>query len=198
MTKRRISDKAKSRYKNRVRDIIGGLSRPVSIINFSKSECTNCFYDKYTGTSTGNCKWTAEQAEAKQVEWEVTNPGQLRYKYFDRGRCPVCRGAGSIDIENITYVNCVVGWAPDSRFGNDSVYTVAGATGLTTIELKTHPKYVEVFKTSDLVVVDGVKCKVSKPPVIRGLGNQSILIITCFTSDKARSDSGEEFTNYSR
>jgi hypothetical protein len=197
MHKKRVSDKSKIRFREKIRNVIDGLSRTVSVVRIEREDCTNCYHDRYTGTSVGKCKWTKDQAEAKQLQWESTHPDQLRYKYFDKGRCPVCRGGGSLDTEKTTNIKCTVIWNPESRFGNDTMYTVAGADGNTIVMLKTKPMYIDMFKNQDLIiVVDGVKCKVSKPPVLRGLGNQSLLIVTCFTTDKPKPGSGEVVKDY--
>lgn len=197
MSKKIVSEKAKRRFSEKIRSVIDGLSRTVSIERTEKEDCPNCYHDKYTGTSAGKCKWTKDQAEAKQVQWELIHPGQVRYKYFDKGRCPVCRGSGTIDTEKTINVRCAVIWNPDSRFGNDTMYTVAGADGNTIVILKTKPRYIDMFKNPDtIIVIDGIKCKVSKPPVVRGLGNQALLVVTCFTTDKPKVGSGEVIRNY--
>jgi len=42
-----------------------------------------------------------------------------------------------------------------------------------------------------------VECKLSRPPILRGLGNQSVLIITAFTTEKPKIDSSEIIKEYS-
>jgi hypothetical protein len=45
-------------------------------------------------------------------------------------------------------------------------------------------------------MVDGIECKMSRPPILRGLGTQAVLIITAFTTDKPKIDSGEIIKEY--
>jgi hypothetical protein len=192
----RISPKTKDRFRKSIRDVIKGLSRKVLIYKQPiKQECPNCYYDKMTAKSTGRCKWTLSEAEQKQTEWEVLHPGQIRYKWFRVGRCPICRGEGYLEIKRRAWLDCLVSWEPE-RTSNNTVYTIAGTEGSTLAELKTDPKYYDVFKNCDRVVVDGVECKLSKPPILRGLGNQSVLIISVFTTDKPKLDSGEIIKDY--
>jgi hypothetical protein len=75
-------------------------------------------------------------------------------------------------------------------------YTPAGAEGSTVLKLKTDPKHYDDFKNADKVIVDGVECKISRPPIMRGLGNQSILVITAFTTEKPAIDSDEIIKDY--
>lgn len=193
----RISSKTKDRFRKSIRDVIKGLSRKVLVYKQPiKTECKNCYYDKMTGKSTGKCKWTVEEAENAQAEWEILHPGQIMYKWFRVGRCPICKGAGYLEIKRKVWIDCLVSWAPD-RTSNEMIYTAAGTEGSTLAELKTDPKYYDIFKNCDLLIIDGVECKLSRPPILRGLGNQSVLIISVFTTDKPKIDSGEIIKDYS-
>jgi hypothetical protein len=197
MVRGRISPKTKERFRKSIRDVIDGLSRKVLVYKQPiKYECDNCYFDKLTAKSTGKCKWTVEEAENKQREYESTNPSVLRYKWFRVGRCPVCKGDGFLRIERKVWVDCLVTWDYGSRFGNDITYTPAGTEGSTIVQLKTNPRNYELFKNCTKMVIDGVECKLSKPPVLRGLGNQAVLIITAFTTDKPKIDSGEIIKEY--
>jgi len=197
MVRGRISPKTKERFRKSIRDVIKGLSRKVLIYKQPiKTECMNCYFDKMTGRSTGKCKWTVDEAVQKQAEWGSTHPGQVRFKWFRVGRCPVCRGDGYLEIKRRTWVDCLVMWSPGSRYGNETVYTPAGTEGSTIVQLKTDPKYYDIFKNCTAIIVDGVECKLSKPPILRGLGNQAVLIISAFTTDKPKLDSGEIIKEY--
>lgn len=206
----RIRPKTKRKHQKAIRDIIKGLSRKVLIYKQPlKSECPNCYYDKLTNRSTGKCKWTLEEANQKQLEWEASNPSaapddcetitvsNLRYKWFQYGRCPVCFGAGYLETKRKSWADCLVIWNPRARpGGNEMVYTPAGTEGSTIVELKTNPKYFDLFKNCDYIVVDGVNCKISRPPILRGLGVQAVLIIIAFTTDKPSVDSDEVIKEY--
>ena len=199
MVRGRISPKTKSRFRKSMRDVIKGLSRKVLIYKQPiKQECPNCYYDKLTGRSTGKCKWTVEEAEQKQYEYskEPGWNGQIKYKYFRVGRCPVCRGDGYLTIKRRVWADCLVIWNPENRYNNELTYTAAGTEGSTLVQLKTHPKYYDTFKNCESMEVDGVECKLSKPPVLRGLGSQAILIISAFTTEKPKLDSGEIIKEY--
>ena len=186
----RIRPKTKRKFRKSIRDVIKGLSRKVLVYRQPiKSECPNCYYDKMTASSTGKCKWTPAEAQAKN---DIT-----KYKYFLRGRCPICKGKGYIETKRKRWVDCLVIWDPNARgTGNQMVYTPAGTEGSTIVQLKAHPKYFDTFKDCDYLVVDGVDCKVSRPPILRGLGNQSVLIITAFTTEKPKVSTDEIVKEY--
>lgn len=197
MVRGRISPKTKERFRKSIRDVIDGLSRKVLVYKQPiKNECMNCYFDKLTSKSTGKCKWTVEEAEQKQTEWEAQFPGQVRYKWFRVGRCPICKGTGYLETKRRVWIDCLVTWNPGSRFGNETVYTPAGTEGSSVVQLKTDPKHLELFKNCSSIVIDGVECKLSKPPVSRGLGNQSVLVVTAFTTEKPKLDSGEIIKEY--
>lgn len=194
----RISNKTKKRFRNAMRDVIKGLSRGIQVHKHPiKQDCPNCYFDKFTNKSTGKCKWTLAEAEAKQAEYELINPGIVRYKWFRVGRCPICRGRGYLEIKRKVWVDCLVIWNPENRDSNEEIFTPAGMEGATLVQLKTDPKHNDLFNNSPLILVDGVECKISKPPVIRGLGNQTVLVVHAFTSDKPKVGSGEALKDYS-
>lgn len=194
----RIGKKTKRKFRNAMRDVIKGLSRKVEVYKQPlRQECFNCYYDKFTNRSTGKCKWTLAEAEAEQAAYELTNPGVIRYKWFRVGRCPVCRGKGYLEVRRKVWIDGLVIWNPENRNSNENVFTPAGMEGASIVQLKTDPKYNDLLKDSTMIVVDGVTCKVSKPPAIRGLGNQTVLVVTAFTTDKPKIGSGEILKDYS-
>jgi hypothetical protein len=194
----RIRPKTKRKFRKAIRDVIKGLSRKVLVYKQPiKNECTNCFYDKMTASSTGKCKWTSVEALDKQKAWIAAGNVGTRYKYFLRGRCPVCVSKGYTETLRKTWADCLVTWDPSARgSSNQMIYTPAGTEGSTIVQLKTHPKYFDLFKNCDYIVVDNVPCKISRPPILRGLGNQSVLIITAFTTEKPKVDTEELIKEY--
>jgi len=191
----RISKRVKEKHKKAIRNVIKGLSRKVEVYKQPKKfECPNCYYDKFTETSTGKCKWTPVGAIAEQENYSGEG---IRYKYFKFGRCPICRGQGFLTTQRKVWTDCVVTWDPGARGSRNSItFTAAGTEGSTLVQLKTDPKYYDLFKNSSRLVVDGVECKISKPPILRGLGTQAVLIITAFTTEKPSIDSGEIIKDY--
>jgi len=194
----RISKRVKEKHKKAIRNVIKGLSRKVEVYKQPrKLECPNCYYDKFTDSSTGKCKWTPVEALQKQIDYENEGNTDLRYRYFKFGRCPVCRGQGYLTIKRKVWVDCLVTWDPGARGSRNSItFTAAGTEGSTLVQLKADPKHYDLFKNSSRIIVDGVECKISKPPILRGLGTQAVLIITAFTTEKPKIDSGEIIKDY--
>ena len=193
----RISPRTKEKFKHAIRDVINGLSRKVQVYKQPfKYECDNCYFDKLTNKSTGKCKWTIEEAEALQIDYALVHPGIVHYKWFRVGRCPVCRGNGFLETKRKVWINCLVTWATGRIDANDITYTPAGMQGATVVQLKTDPKHFDLFKNCVSIVVDGIECNIDKPPVSRGIGDQAILVVTAFTTDKPKVDSGEIIKEY--
>lgn len=208
--KSRVRPKTKRRFKEAIRDVVDGLSRKVTIYKPPiMSECPNCYFDKMTNRSTGKCKWRNNPAypaaedpynpstQKKQADWEAAGNTTTRYKWFKFGRCPICLGKGYLETQRRTWAKCIVNWNPSERRGGNLItYTPAGTEGSTVVRLKCDPKYYDEFKNSTKLIVDGIECKLSRPPTLRGLGNQALLIVYAFTTEKPQTDSGEIIKDY--
>jgi len=182
MTWGRISKKTKERFRRRMKDVIKGLARPVKVyVKSSTSECPNCYYDKASDSSTGTCKFkTPLEARDAQVNYELSSgASNLKFKYFRVGRCPICKGKGRLETYKRVNVDCLITFNP----GN-TTFTPAGPEGSTLIEIKTDPRYKKIFTNCEYVFIDNMKCYLSKPPILRGLGDDdSVLVVTLFSND---------------
>jgi hypothetical protein len=87
----------------------------------------------------------------------------------------------------------LVTWNPKS---DDITYSPAGFEGASVVQLKTDPKHFELFKNCSSIVVDGIECKMERSPISRGLGDQDILVIFAFTTEKPKVNSGEIIKEY--
>lgn len=181
--RKRIGSFTKNRYTQTVRNIMNDLSRPIEVFKKpTKHECFNCHYDKLTNSSTNICKVTSAEAFQLQSDYENSGGIGLRYKYFSSGRCPVCKGKGYLESQIKARVRCKITWDPESE--GALVSDSPGVSGSTSVELKTDPKYLKLFTECMFIVVDGVKCVLSKPPILRGVGETALLIILAFTTEK--------------
>lgn len=198
MVRGRIHPKTRDRFRKSIRDVIQGLSRKVQVYKQPiKRECPNCYYDKMTNRSTGKCRLTStEYLTGTKPDGSGTYLADPDYKWFSVGRCPICKGLGYIETKRRTWADCLVIWNPENRYGNEITYTAAGTEGSTLVQLKTNPVHFDLFKNCESIVVDGISCKLSRPPVLRGLGTQAVLIISAFTTDKPKLDSGEVIKEY--
>lgn len=185
----KISSKTKNRFRNAIRGFVKGLGRKVLVYkNPIKNECPNCYFDKLTGRSTGKCRWTIEEVELKN--------DSTKYKWFIKGRCPICSGKGYLEVRRKVWISGLVTWEPNMRFDNAITYTPAGVEGATLVRIKTDPKYYDLFKNCVGIVIDNMECKLSKPPILRGLGNDSVLVIIAFTTEKLETNSDEIIKGY--
>ena len=153
-----------------LKEVVKELSKCIEIITIeSLHECPNCYIDTVTGKSSGVCKHGPESDN-----------------YFRFGRCPICKGEGTIELENKVYVNASVVWkgSSSSSSENDLVFNDYGTQGLSIARLKTNICHLNLFKSCDFIIVDGVKCTLYNPPVVRGLGGKHIVIVYVHASDK--------------
>jgi hypothetical protein len=154
-----------------VKNVIRELSKQIEVICIEPDhECSNCFFDSLTGKSSGVCKHGPELPN-----------------YFLHGRCPICKGEGIIEYENKVYVNASVLWkgaGSSSSSQNDLVFNDYGMQGMCIAKLKADICHLNLFKSCDYVMVDGVKCTLYTPPVVRGLGGKHVLIVYVHGDDK--------------
>ena len=193
--RKRIGTFTRKKFTNSIRDIMSDLGRPVEVFKKpTKHECFNCYYDKLTNSSTNTCKWTLAEALQKQTEYIQAGGIGLKYKYFSTGRCPICKGKGYLETLRKAWVKCKITWDPeaDGALISDS----PGVSGSTNVELKTDPKYLSLFTDCIHMFVDGVKCVLAKPPIIRGIGEASLLVILAFTTDKITPPTDGSEKNY--
>lgn len=167
-------DAVQSKFGYILKSVVKELSKCVTVVTISEQyECPNCYIDTVTGKSTGVCKHGPE----------LDN-------YFKFGRCPVCKGEGTIEYEDKVYVNASVVWKGSSSGSkeNDLVFNDYGEQGLSIARLKTDICHLNLFKSCDYVMVDGVKCTLYNPPVVRGLGGKHIIIVYVHASDKTHDE----------
>lgn len=170
---RKIGAKADKRWQQSMSRLVDGLGRHIVVyLQEKRLECPNCYYDKVHDKSSGIPKVDSSSPT-----------------YFTAGRCPVCSGRGVIVSARKRCIEGMVIWNPQTS--NNLTFSEAGFEGATFVEIKTDVCYLDLIKDSRYVVIDGVRCMLSNPPIIRGVGGKSILIATFFTSDKPRKGSGE-------
>lgn len=172
---KRMFDRAKNGFKKTWSRVQDGLGRGVIIyLQPVASECPNCYYDKVNKVSSGVCKNTSEHPN-----------------YFAVGRCSICRGKGVLTSVRRRCIKGIVNWNPSGNSMNSLTFTDAGFEGATRVEIKTDPCNLELIKEAQYVVIDGIQCKLSNPPIMRGIGDQQILIAQFFTVNKPKIGSGE-------
>jgi len=175
MRNKQIGRKTKERFKKSIKNLVSGLSREVVVYSKDlRSECPNCYYDKVNDRSSGIAK---------------SSPGDPYY--FVTGRCPVCYGKGVITTSRKRTIKGLVIWNPQGDRLNALTFTEAGTGGATRVEIKMEIGYLDLIKSCKHVVIDGIICKLANPPIIRGLGNKSLLICEFFTDAKSKAGSGE-------
>lgn len=158
-----------------LKNVVKELSKCIEIITINESTpCPNCYFDSTTGKSSGVCK---------------NSPGHP--DFFEFGRCPVCRGEGTITQENKTYINATVFWRGSSSSGskeNDLVFADYGTQGMAMAKLRTEICHLNLFKSCDFIIVDGIKCTLYNPPIIRDFCGKHVLITYVHGDNKLEND----------
>lgn len=173
---RKLGDKAKKRFNKSFSRFRDGLGRQIIVYRSdTEAECPNCYYDKVNRSSSGVCKVSSGDPN-----------------YFAVGRCPVCHGRGVLITTRRKCIDGMVIWNPSGDAMNALTFTPAGFEGATRVEIKTDICNLELIKNAKHVLIDGLKCKLSNPPIIRGLGGKDVLIAQFFTTDKPKKNSGEQ------
>jgi len=164
-------DAIEKKFGRTIKNVIKELSKQIETISIEPdSPCPNCFFDSSTGKSSGVCK---------------NPPGHPNY--FKFGRCPVCKGKGVITQENKVCINSSVVWRGANSSGskeNDLIFNDYGFEGRVVARLKTDICYLNLFKSCDYVVVEGIKCTLCNPPIVRGLGGKHVLVVYVCSVDK--------------
>lgn len=164
-------DAIQKKFGNILKSVIKELSKCIEVISIEGDhECPNCFIDSISGKSSGVCKNSEGHPD-----------------YFKYGRCPVCDGEGVVTVTNKKYINASVVWRganTSTSDENDLVFNDYGMEGRAIARLKTDVCNLNLFKSCDFVIVDGVECTLYNPPVVRGLGGKHILIVYVHGSDK--------------
>ena len=168
-------DAIEKKFGRIIREVVKELSKCIKVITIEEDrECPNCFIDTTTGKSSGVCK---------------NPPGHSTY--FKYGRCPVCKGEGVVRHEDKVYINASVFWRGANSSGskeNDLVFADYGLQGMTIARLKTDVCHLNLFKSCDFIIVDGIKCTLYNPPVVRGLGGKHILVVYVHGDNKLEDD----------
>jgi len=173
--RKKVGSKSKKRFKRSWDRVVDGLGRRVTIyMPPTERECPACYYDKVNKTSSGVSK---------------LSPGDPNY--FTVGRCPVCFDRGVLITERRRCIEAIVIWDPAGNKMNSLTFGEPGFEGATRVELKTDPCHLDLIKQSKYAVIDGIQCKLSNPPIIRGIGEKHLLVAHFFTTDKPKVDSGE-------
>jgi hypothetical protein len=179
MSNRRRGQKAKKRWDKGFEKFIDGLNRKILVyLSDTQNECPNCYYDKVNGKSSGIAK---------------SSPGDSNY--FVSGRCPVCNGKGVVITTRRKSIKGVVIWDPAGEGANALTFTSGGRESATKVQIKVDANYLELLRDCKHVVIDGITCKLAAPPLLRGIGKQSIVVVEFFTSSKTKDNSGEIYKN---
>ncbi len=158
-------------YKTLIKQVIADLGEPISVYGTpEEADCPNCHYDRVT-------KKSKNIFDAAFVTPTTIFDVLITPQSFNRGRCPVCSGDGKLFNLAPKIVRGIVKWlSKDSEMEN----TVAGKEGSSLARVKSRLSSYTLLRDCQHATIDGVRCELTEPPRIRGLGQQDELVISFF------------------
>lgn len=165
-----VGRRTKELWARDIHKLIKGLGRCVTIYRpDTESDCPNCFYDAINRESTGRYNGTGSRP-------------------FTVGRCPVCRGRGTLTTKRKRDIHALVTWRPrpEGMMQNSTQFIPGGKASETNVRLKTKPCHLALIRDCQHAMIDGLKCVLAEPPTIRGLGSRSVLVALFIVEEKYR------------
>lgn len=139
-------------------------------------DCPNCHYDAATSSSSG-------RHDSSFVTPVVINGRTITPISFVRGRCPVCKGEGTIDFDNRYDIKAYVRWDPPSDSKGNLDFLPIGKEGSSIVMLKIpDTKYFETVRDCIYAEIGGVRCELYRPPTIREVGREKLFVLAFFAS----------------
>lgn len=171
-----VGRRTKELWARNTKKLIKGLGRCITIYRSdAETDCPNCFFDAIQRESTG--------------KYDPANPnptGGSLHKPFTVGRCPVCRGHGVLITKRKKDIRGLVTWSPtpEGMIRTDTNFVPAGKYSNTVCRVKTDPCHLALIRDSKYATIDGLKCVLYDPPIVRGLGNKKVLVALFKVEDK--------------
>lgn len=158
-------------YKQLIKDIINDLGETLYLYYKPKKEwCPNCLIDKASHASKNI--FNSSFISPITIFGNLVSP-----KSFTLGRCPVCKGTGELLDYSPVSIRGVVKWRPQY---SEQENTPAGLEGENIVRVKAKKIFYEKIRDCDYAMIDGVRCKLMKPPIIRVLGGTDELVVAFF------------------
>ena len=169
-------------YKDLIKQTVEDLNKPIkAFLPPDSLDCPNCIYDAVNNKSSG--KFQSSFTVPVVIFGNTISP-----RSFNRGRCPVCFGAGKLVNQDAAVKNlkALVKWNP--RNADTLLITPVGREGAPVVRIKVLRSDFDTIVTADYFQVDGVRCELVEPPTIRGLGTQEELVVAFLLATEVGSD----------
>ena len=160
------------------------IKKKYSTINKEAGE-TVCLYMEPNKSNCPNCLSDTQNDSLGIFDTTFVAPVEIfgtTYEpvQFNRGRCPICYGSGSIEQEVKKQITCVVRWNPTND--GDMDITQAGKEGLNIVSIKAIKCYYDNVRDCIKAKISGIDCALLNPPVLRHVGLTDITAVAYFVS----------------
>lgn len=168
-----VTNAIRKTYKDLIKQVISDLGESIFVYGAPDIEdCPNCLHDLVTGESKNI--YDSNFITPVTIFGNIINP-----QSFARGRCPVCKGQGSLKDYSPTTVRALVKWKVEK---GDLENTPIGIEGQNLVRIKTRSTHYTTIRDAEYIMIDGVRCELYQPPVYRGLGKQDEMVVAFFRS----------------
>jgi len=192
----RIPAGLKKEFKDGFAEFIKTLGRPVSAYLEPYSvDCPNCIADLVQKKSSNKYNisfksplnifpGTSIERKVYPIPFNVLTVSGVQYnpalpnpKILQASVCPVCKGKGNLEEENVVCFQALVtrGLPKKGVYGPDTLDLSAGRDGVDLVRIKTYSCNYSVVRDAKYFIIDGIKAKLEDPPRLKGLGQDAIV-----------------------
>jgi hypothetical protein len=156
-------------YVQLIKQAIADLGRQVVIhLPPEEADCPNCIWSPTEKTSTN-------KFDSTFVTPVVIFGSTISPTTFDRGRCPICKGAGKLIKDVTKSIKALIKWNPNGP--EDLQMLPVGREGTSVVRIKALPTNYSFIDSAVYFIVDGVKCEILQPQTIRALGTTEGMVV---------------------
>lgn len=190
----KIPKSLKKEFKKGFEEYIKVMGRTVILVlKPHEVKCPNCFYDptQKRSSNTYNTSFirpvnifptTTFKRIIYPAPFNVVSVSGVQYdpailnpRILQGDACPVCIGAGVLTGKNEFCIRAVVDRGIKAEGGPQLLDLSSGFNGLEILSIKTYSDNYALCREAVSVMVDGVETTVAIPPIIRGLGTDSLV-----------------------
>jgi hypothetical protein len=190
----KIPKSLKKEFKRGFEEYIKAMGRNVKLIlKPHEVRCPNCFFDLAQKKSSNvyNTSFvrpvnifpaTTFKKIVYPAPFNVTTVSGIQYdpaivnpKILQVSVCPVCLGEGVLIEKNEFCIKAVVDRGMNSYGGSKALDLSGGTDGTEVLCIKTYSDNYAICREAIAVIVDGIETAITIPPIIRGLGIDSLV-----------------------
>jgi len=166
----------KKEIRARFKQLKYDTKKPITIYSAPQTQdCPNCLSD-HTGASVGIFDTTF--VAPVEIFGEMITP-----QSFGRTRCPVCKNKGYLEYEASSIIYVIIHWNPPAEMSRGEMQqTPGGLEGKNVARVKADKCYYGLIRDCVYAEIDGIKCELHLPPVLRHVGEVDVMTTAFFVA----------------